>query len=438
MQWFVSCRGETTGPVSDMVLMQWARENRLGPGTFIRRATDAHWIPLEQTPFGAPQGVQAQIARPAQASPPSLLDTNITRPTALVALVGALMIISFISWPLGFVLAAAAAAWGVFALKKRRRSLVALVLGKPAGTAGAIGSIVAAALFATCSSLRAVGDYGQEQRAKEEAESKAQQQRQAAQERATKRAGIEREMPARVAEWKQKMAQARTTAESDPSAASALGTEIEAQLTQTLKDMGEPRIAAFDETVKEWQTLKADVKTRTDLLEAVATFDQTVARIKELIKGKQWLLADEACDEVLKAVTVIQDTPPAIKEQLAKSFDAKRKRAQVTQLKASIAGPVKRETDRKAEEAAYAAICGDPPQRSSWDGEIVGLESHIQQTAHDPDSIDVENCTIPQLTSDKVCWLFTCQVRGKNMFGAKILLERSFSYSRLGFQEVNR
>ena len=61
----------------------------------------------------------------------------------------------------------------------------------------------------------------------------------------------------------------------------------------------------------------------------------------------------------------------------------------------------------------------------------------IKQTAHDPDSIDVENCTQPVM-SGEACWLFGCDVRGKNAFGAKVFSRKRYSYSKaLGFQEVN-
>lgn len=65
-QWFVSCRGETTGPVSDTVMAQWAREHRFEPGTFVRRTVDARWMPLEQSPFAA---APAEASVTAAASP---------------------------------------------------------------------------------------------------------------------------------------------------------------------------------------------------------------------------------------------------------------------------------------------------------------------------------------------------------------------------------
>jgi hypothetical protein len=95
-----------------------------------------------------------------------------------------------------------------------------------------------------------------------------------------------------------------------------------------------------------------------------------------------------------------------------------------------------RERREAAAAEALAAVCGPKPSISSWDGEVIGLERALKKTAHDPDSIDVENCTDPILTK-KRCWITTCDVRGKNMFGAKIYQRKQYSVSRLGFEEVN-
>jgi hypothetical protein len=97
----------------------------------------------------------------------------------------------------------------------------------------------------------------------------------------------------------------------------------------------------------------------------------------------------------------------------------------------------KLEKVQKAETRAevYRTLCGDEPARSAWDNEIYDVTSAVEAAAHDPDSIDVENCTPPRLSS-KNCWVTTCDIRGKNMFGAMILNRKSFSISKLGVQEL--
>lgn len=74
------------------------------------------------------------------------------------------------------------------------------------------------------------------------------------------------------------------------------------------------------------------------------------------------------------------------------------------------------EADRKR----LLAKCGSKPERSAFDGGIRAVEDFAKKTAYDPDSIDVENCTEPTL-SEESCWATTCEVRGKNAFGAKVL-----------------
>lgn len=82
-----------------------------------------------------------------------------------------------------------------------------------------------------------------------------------------------------------------------------------------------------------------------------------------------------------------------------------------------------------AERAALSAVCGDtPPMISAWDGELVGAERYLAASAHDPDSIDVEHCTNPVLT--RACWVTTCEVRGRNAFGMRVLNRVRFSVGR--------
>jgi hypothetical protein len=83
----------------------------------------------------------------------------------------------------------------------------------------------------------------------------------------------------------------------------------------------------------------------------------------------------------------------------------------------------------KAEQEALWAVCGgQPPTRSGWDNAYYGVERHLKQTAHDPDSIDVETCSTAVLTDG--CWRTSCVYRGKNGFGALIRKESTFFIAR--------
>lgn len=81
---------------------------------------------------------------------------------------------------------------------------------------------------------------------------------------------------------------------------------------------------------------------------------------------------------------------------------------------------------------ARVALCGEAaPLVGGFDGELVGAERFVARAAHDPDSVDVENCTPPVLTTD-ACWISVCDVRAKNAFGALVLNRYRFSVGRAG------
>lgn len=82
-------------------------------------------------------------------------------------------------------------------------------------------------------------------------------------------------------------------------------------------------------------------------------------------------------------------------------------------------------TARAAAGAALAARCGGNPGLG-WDDELGGSEAYVRQGANDPGSIDVSACTPPVLTQ-RECWVSTCNVRGRNAFGATVLSRVRFT-----------
>lgn len=112
--------------------------------------------------------------------------------------------------------------------------------------------------------------------------------------------------------------------------------------------------------------------------------------------------------------------------------DARRAASVVDRRRRSIHRAVVAAQRAEAERLALSVVCGDdPPVVGGWDGELVGAERYLRQTAHDPGSIDVENCTRPILTR-RNCWQVRCQVRGRNAFGAMVLNSVIFSVGRQG------
>lgn len=108
----------------------------------------------------------------------------------------------------------------------------------------------------------------------------------------------------------------------------------------------------------------------------------------------------------------------------------------MTSARARIKRQVERARLKVAQAQLYEKLCGPKPHWSGWDGEVGNIERALKRVAHDPGSIDVENCTHPYLDS-KRCWVTQCDVRGKNAFGALILQRKTFSISALGVEEVD-
>lgn len=148
------------------------------------------------------------------------------------------------------------------------------------------------------------------------------------------------------------------------------------------------------------------------------------------IKAQDYAAADKRYDDLLKKLDV-----PAESEKYVPMADVRKMRATVESKRRAIASRVQKQEMQEAAARLYEKACGDKPRLSPWDGEVVGLEDHLKETANDPSSIDVEKCTIPVMT-EKHCWVSSCNVRGKNAFGALILLRKTYSFSTLGIEEV--
>lgn len=147
-------------------------------------------------------------------------------------------------------------------------------------------------------------------------------------------------------------------------------------------------------------------------------------RAASLISSKDWLAADDAISEALAPIEGIT------------VGEAQKIRVELTAMRKRIKAKADRARLKKQEKELYLALCGPEPYRSAWDGEVGNIESALRKVAHDPKSIDVENCTEPYL-DPKRCWVTVCDVRGRNAFGGLILTRRTFSISKLGIEEVD-
>lgn len=159
---------------------------------------------------------------------------------------------------------------------------------------------------------------------------------------------------------------------------------------------------------------------------------EALKMVRGLIGIEDWRGAVTLCDGALSALASAQ----ASREQApwaARFLPAQRVTDATTKELQRL-----RERAVAGQQALRALMdqCGAAPKVSQWDGELVGLEAHIEETANDPDSIDVENCTEPRLHK-KLCWVSECSVRGKNAFGALILRRMQFAYARGSFVDLD-
>lgn len=139
------------------------------------------------------------------------------------------------------------------------------------------------------------------------------------------------------------------------------------------------------------------------------------------------LTYDAQLEADLDALREIAGAP---RERLAKDIDSAIRA--VEKKRASMRRAVKKAEHQRAERLALSMACGDqPPLIGGWDGELLGSESFLGRTAHDPRSIDVEHCTTPVLSA-RSCWITECDVRGKNAFGARVYDRMAFSVGRNG------
>ncbi|HEY3256481.1 MAG TPA: hypothetical protein VGJ91_21125, partial [Polyangiaceae bacterium] len=144
-----------------------------------------------------------------------------------------------------------------------------------------------------------------------------------------------------------------------------------------------------------------DLNGRQQLLDKIRQVGLLLQDAKTQAAKQNWLEADGACSTVLNDLVEIQSAPESLKPYVPVDFDPKKARDEAVELRRRIAAPLaqavaqrdreekarkaaeaklaaKREADeakaaakKKAEEieaAATAAVCGDKPTVSGWDG----------------------------------------------------------------------
>jgi len=194
-----------------------------------------------------------------------------------------------------------------------------------------------------------------------------------------------------------------------------------------------PSIAAV---LPRHQALEARIEPIRQTLDIYDQLQDKRANIAPLIQGKEWLAAEAAVNAAEGLLRQVKAAASDVKRYLPADASLDQVQRQLERAGKLIKPKAERERKQQQLREAYASLCGPKPGVSAWDGEVVGIERALKRVAHDPDSIDVENCTEPTL-SEKHCWVTTCDVRGKNMFGGKILQRKRFSISKLGIDDLS-
>ncbi|WP_437638748.1 hypothetical protein [Sorangium sp. So ce854] len=452
--WYVQW-GAQWRPASDDELKNLVGVGTVRADTLIRHDSWAHPAPAGTAPFlrdyfppnPGPQPHASQLQRaPTQAGPQRGKKGGPGWKLLLLLLGGILVarIFMALAW-VGLVLGLAIAAFAIVAWmgKVRLPTFIPEDAGKKRRILGV--TAVSGLLFGSCGVIgigeRHEAAKKEEQRLQVEA-AKAEQALLAEQALQKRRA----EIPTLVKTWREELDKALVHAETNSASAHERAKAIAKEIADEQVQLGNPIPQELIEAGQYARKIQGDVEKYIDLANALIGIPADTEKGKMAAAAQKWIDADASYDSALSSIGYLESLSEPWRSKIPASFDLAGQRRRVEALKRGIAGAVARErtrieraeAKRKAEEekaAAYRALCGEAPVLSPWDGEVVGLESVIQRTAHDPDSIDVENCTQPIL-SEKNCWVFSCQVRGKNAFGAKVLNQHTYSHSRLGFEQL--
>ncbi|MGE0324086.1 MAG: DUF4339 domain-containing protein [Polyangiaceae bacterium] len=445
MRWYVSVDGQPTGPYEEEQIVDLVRSGR--PDLYIRGEGGGAWLSIQQSPFAGyappppslnPMYSQAQPAQPAK---PSM---GLGEALAVMGFIfGGLTLLIFAAvygW-FGVLLGLGLIAWAVVAHQKGQRSLLSFVFRAKRGLLMSSGLVALGLLYSTCG---ATGVMRDREKAKAE-EKRVAAEAAAAEQRANEQAARVAAVPDQIKKWQADIEKAKTTAKNgDPKKAFVDATAVLTDMEKTRLALGADRVAELESAEVRGVADAKVLKEFADVVTACETVESKVKTGKELAKDRSYVRADDIYLDAEGALATVLHATDAAKAYIPEGFNPKRKEAEIHQLRRAIAGGVaverkklEKEAEERRKQEKYVAACGEAPQISPWDGEVVGLESVLARSAHDPDSIDVETCTRPIMTK-KICWLFKCDVRGKNVFGAKVLEVKTFSYSRaLGFQEID-
>jgi hypothetical protein len=449
MRWYINIGdGSVAGPfeesdvIASLLSGHYAAAYVLPEGAKDWRPVTAH------PPFAAALLGSRGAAVPLPAAPATSTPKGATMSPAaryLILAFGVLVLFVMAKTPTGMVVGIGLVLWGFVAHRKQLRTPIELVLRRPPARLAAIATGSLGALMLIVRMVVALGAYGAAQNAKQEVADA-----QAKRDEALR--GALAELPAKINSWRPRVTGAWDQAAAHTKDAVASGMQIVSDV-QVEEGAFAKRLGAAavppDLTAVSGETADTQTKLKgaADILDAIDTIDPSIKEGRKHAAAGEWISADDAYAKALGALQSVGSAADWLKPFVPSTLNAEKKSKELGGMRASIAGAVAAQRKREEKKAAerrekelkaelYATLCGASPGLSVWDGALIGLESALKETANDPASIDVKNCTAPRLTTEH-CWISTCDVRGKNVFGGMVLNRATFSHSTLGFEEVH-
>ncbi|MCB9666275.1 MAG: hypothetical protein H6732_19350 [Alphaproteobacteria bacterium] len=159
----------------------------------------------------------------------------------------------------------------------------------------------------------------------------------------------------------------------------------------------------------------AELKCRaawTGLPDAMSSYDAAT-------KSKEYSRAEQAISTALLSAESMERECPEFASKIGLAAWKARANKSLARVAPKAASERKKAQDEAAAAEALRTMCGTSPTISSWDGELLGAARFLRESAHDPGSIEVTDCSRPVLTD--ACWRSRCKVRGKNAFGGTVL-----------------
>ena len=360
-------------------------------------------------------------------------------------LIAALVVFSMAIWAPGLALLIGfgLGTWSVLTLRKQGR--IALSRSR---NIHPIAMLAFAVAVGGGSVAKLVGEYKDNQRreqaeiaqkdeaARHAAERAAEEQRIAARQ-AEHDAALRNGAPTKAAEFNSELdnVQSAMAKEEWISALDAL--ESLAPKAEEMKAL-EPSPPEFPPVLERYQKLDQQVRPVADAIRSLEQTTKRIAEADESVKGTKdgatWLAAKKTWQEAKSTLESLDASDPSVRgylpdylTNLSRDMDARLKRAK------RYADPYE---SKLAEAEALRILCGDPPAGcgGGWDGECIGTKTAFKRVAHDPGSVDVENCSQPVLTKEH-CWVSECTVRAKNMFGAKVVSRKREERSKEKVQD---